>query len=200
MKTGAKRLIEIEGKTYDGVRSVIKEVIKRANLKTFTFEDIILSADGPLQKFAPYLKDRKVQSALWNMNNKNFIKRCGRKGGLAVYCSNEKTSPPKKNESIMPVEKPKEDSNEITATEFGERLIRYIGILKQKINTLESDISNERHLHGKALGVLRDLQITNERLIKNNHELSDRIVAINKAHKEEASKTTFKLDELVVIK
>jgi hypothetical protein len=213
-KKAQRRSIRVDGKKYDGVRSIIKEVIKKAGLKSYTYEDIIFAADGNLAKFAPYLTDNNVTKSLGAMPNRKVIKRCGNKGRLAFYCMSEsaekqlsasKTNMPEEktipqstktrisryietmnrrnnalvSKTSMPEEKtipqplPASANPEISAEEFGDRLIRYIVILKHKNNTLQSELSDERHLHEKALEALKEKHNLCSALERQNKELSE---------------------------
>ena len=198
-----KRMINVAGTNYDGVRTIVREVIKRAGLTSYTYEDIILAADGPLSKFAPYLTDRAVQRCLWGMQHRNIVKRCGTRGTLAVYCASRPLPEisPEIEVQDTPTQAPENKMPDtISAEKFGDLLIRYIEILKQKVHALESDLANERHLHGKALEALKGKHIRCDMLEKENKELSEKLVAINKVHQQEASKSTFKLQEIMTVK
>lgn len=197
------RLIKVGNKTYYGIRNIVIEVIKRAGLDKYTYEDVILSADGELKKFAPYLKDQDVKRSLWALQHKRAIKRCGTRNNLAIYCGpdNIKKTEPKTELQTESVKKQEPDkSDEITAKEFGERMIRYIGILNQKINQLEADLREEKHLHGKVLSAWKEEQSLRAKLERENKELHNSIVALGRAKKEEAAGSTFKLSEMAVIK
>jgi putative chitinase len=68
------------------------------------------------------------------------------------------------------------------------------------INGGTHGLKERQSLFAKALEALKGKHVRCDMLERENKELSEKLVAINKVHQQEASKSTFKLQEIMTVK